>query len=82
MSTGTKAKAWRGTWDHVVVHPGLRRKNCTVIPDGAPIPLPADVRRVLELVGKDRYLMLEDDALTKAWDAHERAEKRRKAGGR
>lgn len=42
-----KPKAWRATYDPPsnIVHCNLNRKNCTVVPDGATVPLPASVRR-------------------------------------
>lgn len=100
MSTGAKAKAWRGVYCLRHGEWAVRKDdgflpNCTVIPDGAPVPLPADVRRVLKaalqlevqhtgwdyvITGGDPKMFMRAVASYRA--AHERAEKRRKAGGR
>lgn len=98
MSTGTKAKAFRvrGYYMDVPARSGSDTPATVTIdcpglfvPDGAPIPLPADVRRVLRAAGSYfnaeygggyRRAML--TALESVFREHERAEKRRKGGGK
>ncbi len=96
-----KPKAWRGIayeslfGDEIVSHIGgavIAEPNCTVYPDGAPIPQPASVRRVMRAAlalrnmwGKKYCVGLMPDEvqeLVKAIDKNQAAEARRKGGGK
>lgn len=93
-----KPKAWRGL---AVITPGSKRRcvqeypcprkhyNCTVIPDGATVPLPASVRRVLRKIGdfkrtyrsgQQRLGLYKALDLMALHDAHERAVAKRRRG--
>jgi len=84
-----KPKVWRGLEVQgdcrtVQEYPGQRKHyDCLVIPDGATVPLPASVRRVMRAAMRCRRVCTaqEDDwrnaldRLMDAVDAHERATK-------
>ncbi len=86
-----KPKAWRGVCrgptpiQTVFQSYSKTDQNCTVYPDGAPIPQPASVRRVMrELKRWDAWVedsqvkCSEEYPLRKAYKAHQAAEARRK----